>query len=294
MVSIIIPNYNGAELLRKNLPFVLKAKGNPENQIDEIIVVDDGSTDESVEVIKKEFPQVSLVKHVKNRGFAAAVNTGVRSSKGVLVALVNTDMEPTEDFLVAAIIDFKDNAVFGVSFHEEGYGWGKGVFRNGFIEHDPGTESESTHNTFWVSGGSGVFRRDLWFELGGLDEMLFAPFYWEDVDLSYRALKRGYKLLWEPKSHVRHEHEATIGKISLKKRNYIQERNQLLFIWKNLTSANYLRQHVAGLFKRIIKHPGYLKILLMALLRVPTLIKSKRKIRKLLRVSDEAVFNLNR
>jgi GT2 family glycosyltransferase len=289
-VSVVIPNFNGEELLNKNMPSVMTAFHNPANNILEVIVVDDGSKDESALLIKNNFPEVRLIKHTKNRGFSAAVNTGVRSAKADLVALLNTDVVPREDFLEKIGIHFKDKEVFAVSLHEDGFGWAKGVFSNGFIVHEPGQEDSVLKRTFWVSGGSGVFRRDTWFELGGLDEKTFHPFYWEDVDLSYRALKRGLKLYWEPEAKVTHHHATTIGKFSKAKRNSIQERNQLLFIWKNLTSSRLLKKHVTGVFSRALRRPGYIKIIILALLRFPYVFKLRRKLAKCQKVSDEAIF----
>jgi O-antigen biosynthesis protein len=291
-VSVVIPNYNGYELLKNNLPSVIVAKENKNNKIGEIVVVDDGSTDKSCELIKKEFPSVRLIKHIKNRGFASAVNTGLRSSFGSLVVLLNTDVIPSSDFLENVIPYFEKSDVFAVSFHEKGYGYAKGLFKSGFILHEPGKEDENKHLTFWVSGGSGIFRRSMWFELGGLDEKLFNPYYWEDVDLGYRALKKGYKLYWEPNSNVIHNHETTIGRFPKRKRNLIQERNQLLFIWKNISSPRMIRPHFIGLATKIIKHPGYIKVLFAALFKLPYTIRTRRKVLKMQKLSDEAVFDL--
>jgi glycosyltransferase involved in cell wall biosynthesis len=141
-VSIVIPNYNGEELLAKNLPLVLEAKKEKKNKILEIIVVDDASTDKSVYLIKKYFPQVRLIRHKVNRGFAASVNMGVRNAKGKLTALLNTDVKPEKNFLSPVFKHFKGNDVFAVSFHEKGFGWAKGVFEDGFIIHAKGTEVE--------------------------------------------------------------------------------------------------------------------------------------------------------
>jgi len=80
-VSIVIPNYNGELILSKNLPVVIRASKNPKNHIIEIIIVDDKSTDNSVNFIKSNFPQIKLIKHTANRGFYCAVNTGVRMAK---------------------------------------------------------------------------------------------------------------------------------------------------------------------------------------------------------------------
>jgi len=289
-VSVVIPNFNGEELLKKNLPSVLKAKDNPLNEIIEVIVVDDGSVDESVFLIKNNFPEVKLIKHKINRGFSASVNTGVRTAKGDLVVLMNTDVIPSQDFLVAVFSHFKDEKVFAVSLHEKGYAWARGIFKDGYIEIAPGEETIQAHLSFWVSGGSGVFRRSYWMKLGGMDEKLLSPFYWEDIDLCYRAAKRGWLNLWEPEANVVHKHESTISKFSKKYVERIRERNQLLVLWKNIISPNLFRKHVLGLLKRLAGHPGYLRIILMALFRIRTVLKARSKEKREGRVSDEAIF----
>jgi len=289
-VSLIIPNFNGSDLLQKNLPYVLSAVKNEKNNISEVIVVDDASKDDSVKIIKDNFPQVKLIKHKINRGFASSVNTGVRSSKGNLVVLMNTDVKPSKDFLKSVFKHFEKDDVFGVSLHEEGYGWTKPRIENGFIVYKSGRVGKKAKDTFWVSGGSGVFRRDIWIKLGGFDEKLF-KFYWEDVDICYRAAKRGLRLIWEPGAKVIHNHESTTGKVfSKKKLARMQEVNQLVFIWKNLTSPNLFRKHIAGLMKRIVRHPGYFKIAFIALLKIGVILKARKKEKKQCKVSDEAIF----
>jgi O-antigen biosynthesis protein len=291
-ISLIIPNYNGEALLKKNLPFFLKAKNFEDNKIEEVIIVDDGSEDDSINILRKDFSWVKVIKHKINRGFSAAVNTGVRAAKEELICLLNSDVVPETDFLKSTFPFFESPKVFAVSLNEIGeFSWAKGNFIDGFVGHSPGPKSTASHGTFWVSGGSGVFRRSIWMELGGMDEKLLSPFYWEDVDLCYRALKRGYELVWDPNAKVTHEHEATISSLSKTYVQRILERNQLLFIWKNITSANLFRKHLVGLFKRLIKHPGYIRIVLMAFSRITPLLKARNKELKEARVSDEAIFS---
>jgi len=289
--SIIIPNYNGESLLAKNLPYVTRAMNNKENNICEIVVVDDGSWDDSIKLIKDKFPQVKVIKHKINRGFSAAVNTGVRGSSGDLLVLLNSDVVPSEGFLINTLPHFKSPKVFAVSLHEKGYGWARGGFKDGFIQILPGEEGNSFHQSFYVSGGSGVFRRSIWMKLGGMDEELLSPFYWEDIDLSFRAAKRGYIVGWEPESYVVHNHESTISKLSKKYVSRIKERNQLLCLWKNLTSPGLVRKHVAGLFTRLVRHPGYLRVILMAVARLRIALKKKKREIKESKVSDEAIFS---
>lgn len=289
-VSVVIPNLNGEKLLEKNLPSVLKAKENPNNNITEIIIVDDGSWDGSVKLISKNFPQVKLIKHKINRGFSAGVNTGVRMAKGDLVVLLNTDVVPSEDFLEPIFKHFENKRVFAVSMHEDGFSYAKGYFGAGYIQLAMGEESSGAHPSFYVSGGSGVFRRSIWMELGAMDEKLLSPFYWEDIDICYRAEKRGYLNLWEPESHVIHNHESTIGKFPKTYVQRVKERNQLLVIWKNIHSPKLMRDHIIGIIRRTVKHPGYVRIILMAVSKIGVAMKARRKEMKLDTVSDEAVF----
>ena len=288
--SVVIPNYNGKELLEKNLPKVLACLENKANRIKEVIVVDDASTDGSVKLIKEKFPEIKLIKHRINRGFSATVNTGARMAKGRLIVLLNNDVVPKEDFLISVFPHFRNKNVFAVSLHEKDFSWAKGKFENGFIVHGPGPKTRKTHQTFWVSGGSGVFRRSQWMKLGGMDEKLFSPFYWEDLDLCYRAAKRGWGLLWEPKARVEHKHESTISRWPKKYVQRIQERNQLLFTWKNLTSPYLFRRHIAGLLNRMVRRPGYIRIVFMALLKIRQVWKARKKEKKETKISDEAIF----
>lgn len=291
-VSIIIPNWNGKELMEKNLPFVLEAMENKGNKILEVIVVDDGSSDDSYKFLKETYGnKIKTIKHTKNRGFSSAVNTGVRMAKGEFVCLLNTDVSPEKNFLVSTKILFDDKKVFGVSLHEKGYGASIGKFRDGFIVHDPGTESDRPQDTFWVSGGSGVFRRSIWMRLKGLDELLLSPLYWEDLDICYRALKRGYTLLWDPKAHVMHNHESTTSKLPKRRVNMFEQRNQLLVNWKNLTSTALFRKHLVGLMKRTMRHPGYIRIVFAALLKIRDVLKLRKIEKKESVLSDEAVFS---
>jgi len=289
-VSIVIPNYNTAFLLEKNLPIVLEAAKNPQNNISEIILVDDASPDNSAAVVKNKFPEVRLIRHKVNRGFSSSVNTGVRLAKGDLICLLNTDVLPEANFLENVLPHFENPRVFAVSLNEGGYSWARGFIKDGYVGHEPGPKDDKVHATFWVSGGSGVFRRSLWVKLGGMDERLLSPFYWEDLDLSYRAAKRGYILLWEPNSHVTHKHETTMSQLPKSYLQRIRERNHLIFIWKNLGSPRLFRKHVLGLFSRLVRHPGYIRIIFMALIKIRSIAKARKKEKREAKVSDEAIF----
>lgn len=241
-ISFIIPNYNSDNILVKNLPRVLA------NGADEIIIVDDGSTDRSDEKIKNQISKIKntekklkILENTKNLGFSSTVNRGVKEASGDVVVLLNTDVLPEPDFLAPLIGHFSDPLVFAVGCMDKSIEEEKVIFRGrglakwsrGFLVHWRG-EVDKT-DTFWVSCGSGAFRKDLWLKLGGLDE-IYNPFYWEDIDLSYRAKKAGYKLVFEPKSVVIHKHEEGVikQKFSPLMIKTIVYRNQFIFSWKYL------------------------------------------------------------
>lgn len=293
-VSIVIPNWNGVEKLKKNLPRVLKVRG-----VDEVIVSDDASTDGSVELLKSQFPQVKLVVREKNGGFASNVNTGVKASSGELAFLLNTDTVPEEDCLRAILPHFKDPKVFSVG-PSTGGSWSWAKFKNGFFWHymTPASQGQAlrmrtgrAHQTLWVSGGSGVFRRSIWDKLGGLDE-IYNPFYEEDVDLGYRAIKRGYINSFEPNSYVEHYKQTGVitQHFSQQTISQIAQRNQLLFIWKNITSVKLIRQHQTALIKILLIHPKYWAVFLKALTHLPAVLQKRGIEKKEAILTDEEIL----
>ncbi len=291
-ISIVIPNYNGRHLLESNLPAVIQAIKNKNNNISELIIVDDGSVDDSISYLSKNFKGLyKLIRHTKNRGFSAAVNAGVRATHADLVLLLNNDVFPDPDFLVETQKLFINENVFAVSLHEKNHGPARASFQNGFIDiGNPKPESKKAELTFYVSGAAGLFNKKIWQELGGMDERLLSPFYWEDIDICYRALKRGYITMWSPDGKVVHNHESTSSKLPKKYVARIKERNQLLMLWKNIHSKAMLSKHVNYIFRRIAKAPGYLLVLILALARFDRLLKARKREIKESIVSDEAVF----
>lgn len=245
-VSIVIPNRNGARLLQQNLPSVITAaKGT------EVIVVDDGSGDDSSTVLAKDFPSVRVIRRDRHEGYASTVNAGVKEAGGEIVILLNTDVRPDKHFLAPLTKHFNDPVVFAVGCMEKSIEGGKTILRGrgvatwekGFFIHSRGEVNKTT--TAWVAGGSGAFRKSMWEELGGMDT-IYNPFYWEDIDLSYRALKAGYKVLFESRSVVIHEHEQGAimkGYLPMHVR-MIAYRNQFLFIWKNVSDPGIMFAHV--------------------------------------------------
>lgn len=254
-ISIIIPNWNGASLLSQHLPSVVK-----EAHGAEIIIVDDASDDESGRVVRSRFPKIKVIEKKSRDGYASTVNVGVQAAQGDIVVLLNTDVEPEPGFLNPLISHFSDPSVFAVGCLERSVeggltvlrGRGEAMWRKGFFVHWRGEIDR--YDTAWVSGGSGAFRRDLWLKLGGMDEM-YNPFYWEDIDLSYRAIQSGYKLVFEPRSIVNHFHEKGNIKRTFSPWvvNVTAYRNQFIFIWKNLSDPSQLTAHMIWTPIRIIQ-----------------------------------------
>ena len=259
-ISIIIPNYNGEKLLRKNLPSVLEAVREYKEGRVEIIIPDDPSTDKSAKVIS-DFIEFVHEKNItvrtisnKNRneaGFSKNIQRGVSLATGDILILINSDVRPHSNFLTPLLSHFSDPKVFAVACMDESRekgetvlrGRGVGRFEKGFLMHREGKLDKT--NTLWASGGSSAFRKSTWDKLRGLD-ILYNPFYWEDIDLSYRALKSGYQIVFEPKSVVIHEHEEGAIKNKFKpiQIQKIAYRNQFIFVWKNITDPLLLISHL--------------------------------------------------
>lgn len=273
--SVVIPNWQGRALLEKNLPSVLAIGA------DEVIVVENGSTDGSLEYLKKQVTsnkkqELKVIENERNLGFARGVDQGVKAATGDVIILLNTDVSPSQDLIKHILRHFQGESVFAVSFNEEEWSWAKGFMSRGLIEHAPGKKVELAHDSFWASGGSAAFARGKWLELGGFN-LIYEPFYWEDVDLSYRAQKRGWKVLWEPNAQVEHKHEVTVGKHSLgDKKDMVAQRNQILFFWCNITSTSMWVQHLIYMPLRLI-HPGYWIPFLWAILKLPQVLVSRIK-----------------
>lgn len=249
-ISIVIPNYNGAENLKNNLPRIWKAMEKFGSDA-ELIIVDDASTDASTEYLERT---PTIIKNQKNLGFAASCNIGAKQATGEIIVLLNSDVSPEENFLEPLVKHFQDPQVFAVGCLEKNvnekneiidtHGVGKLFFKDGIFQHAKG--DLNSKETDWVCGGSGAFRRNLFLKLGGFDTR-FAPFYWEDVDLSYRAKKMGFKLLFEKQSVVLHRHlsGAILRKYSKEEIKKISFRNQIKFTRKH---ANILQKIYLLLF----------------------------------------------
>lgn len=285
-LSVIIPNYNGQKLLQQNLPAVVATK--PE----EIIVVDDASTDTSIEFISANFPEIKLVRLPHNAGFARAVNAGAAAAKGDIVILFNNDVSPQPDCLAGLTNQFAaDPDLFSIGFLETDPATGKkrgksrGYWQRGLVHHVLAPDL-NTGATFWTFAAAAAYRKSMWDKLGGLDA-LFRPAYWEDIDLSYRAYKQDWKLVFDPTRQVSHTAESTMKLVLGQKITHLSYKNQLLFIWKNITSTKLLMTHLLWLPYHIIFDPrGFW----LALIQLPEALLNRYKQLPSI-TADEAILN---
>ncbi len=256
--SIVIPVYNGKQYLSDNLLSVIALGA------DEIVIVDDASTDGSADYIAKNYPHIKLIRHTKNLRFPISVNDGFKNSSGDIVFLLNQDLKPQKSLISNALKHFSDKNIFAVTFNERERSWAEGIWKNGMLEFKNGKIDDQIHESLWASGGSAAFRKDLWNQLGGFDP-IFSPGYFEDLDLGLRAKKAGYKIIWDPECKVDHQVSGTFPKtFTPQKLQHIKDRNYLLAVWKNLPSSQ-LVPHLGSLIKRIAQHPGYIIPVLWAL-----------------------------
>lgn len=250
--SVVIPNWNGRELLESYLPSVVAAmRGNPDN---EIIVVDNASEDGSRDLLRTGFPEVKVIELAGNLGFGGASNVGVRAASNRIVVLLNNDMRVEPDFLPPLLEGFTDEKVFSVACQifftdpnrvREETGLAQGWWENGSlrVRHRIDDGVTSLYPTFYGSGGSTAVDREKFLELGGFDPLL-KPFYLEDTDLGYMAWKRGWKVMYQPKSVVYHEHRGTIGRRFRKEEiQAVLAKNFTLWVWKNIHEWGRLASH---------------------------------------------------
>ena len=210
-ISIIIPNWNGADLLRAYLPSVLEAKQKYPGKV-EIIVVDDASTDASVDTLNEKFPAIRTVVHKQNLGFGQACWTGARTAEHPVLIFLNSDVEVDSQFIEPLAHCLKNPANFAASpliFDEGGNLSDVTIcipyFRLGKIRYkafppqlllDSRCQLPHPWYTLFPVGAAFAVRRERFLELQGFDD-LFSPFYYEDTDLGFRAWRRGWHGPWK-------------------------------------------------------------------------------------------------
>lgn len=296
MISIVIPVYKNKEdflnNLKQNLCF-LKDK--------EIIIVNDNPKESIKNEVLLIDKKIILIENKENLGFAKSVNIGVAKAKNSYILLLNSDVVIKDINFESLIKKFQTNSkLFAIAFAQIERNKkivGKNIiyFKNGLIFHkkadniDPGI-------TAWAEGGAALFDKEKFLYLGGFDE-LYSPFYWEDIDLSYRGWKSGLEIIFDPLTEVYHFHGTTIKKYHQQKIiETIAFKHQFIFIFKNL-DISYLFFTLLWLPYWIVyfllkKKLEFLMGLILSLFKIKAIVKKRIINKKQFRLKDAQVLKL--
>ncbi|MCZ8330598.1 MAG: glycosyltransferase family 2 protein [Flavobacterium sp.] len=245
-IAVVILNWNGEKLLKQFLPSVISFSSEAK-----IYVADNASTDNSLEVIKNQFPSVTIIQNDANYGFAKGYNVALQNIEEKYLCLLNSDVEVTQNWLTPIlslfennpevgiiqpkILDYKNKAYFeyagaaGGFIDKFGYPFCRGrIFDN--VEKDNG-QYDDEQTIFWASGACFFIRKDIFNQLNGFDDDFFA--HQEEIDLCWRAINGGYKIKYTSKSVVFHVGGATLNEGNPRK-TFLNFRNSLLMLLKNL------------------------------------------------------------
>jgi len=296
MISVIIPVYKNTQIFLNNLKQNLGFLKNTQ-----ILVINDDpekSIKKEIEVFNQK--NIFLIENKKNLGFGQSVNIGAKYANGDYLFLLNTDVILNNKNYLHALKYFNKNSnLFAVSFAQverKNKIVGKNViyFKDGLFCHRKANNLNFGFNA-WAEGGACLIDRKKFNYLGGFDNV-YSPFYWEDVDLSYRAWKAGFQILFDPKILVKHYHESTIGKYFDKNKiKAIAYRNQLIFNLKNITDFDLMAKFIFFFFKRLIKAIMifdfiYLKAMIAFILKIPLIIIKKISVIKIYKISDKKII----
>lgn len=243
-LSIVILNFNGRKHLETFLPSVLEHAGGHE-----IVIADNASTDESVDFLKSNYPEIRLIINKSNGGFAQGYNEALKQVESEFYLLLNSDIEVTANWTEPLLEAMKDNRVAGcqpkvLSYsrktHFEHAGAAGGYLDKNYfpfcrgrifehVEEDLGQYNEPKE-VFWATGAALMIRSKCYHEAGGLDEDFFA--HMEEIDLCWRLKQKGYKFMAIPESKIHHVGGGTLDYASPFK-TYLNFRNSLFMLIKN-------------------------------------------------------------
>lgn len=245
-IAVVILNWNGASLLEQFLPKIISYSAGAD-----LYVADNASTDASIAILTNRFPEIKIIQNSENFGFAKGYNEGLKHVEADVYALVNSDIEVTQNWLQPIIktfesepqtaiiqpkiLDFKDKSKFeyagaaGGFIDSYGYPFCRGrIFES--IEKDLGQYNDSIE-IFWASGACFFIRKEVFESLNGFDESFFA--HQEEVDLCWRAYNKRHITKYIPTSVVYHVGGATLQQGNPKK-TFLNFRNSLLMLTKNV------------------------------------------------------------
>jgi GT2 family glycosyltransferase len=264
-VSLIIPTYNGWHLLAPCLDAVARQTRRP----DEVIVVDDASTDGTPDLLRERYSWVRVLALPRNLGFVGAVNHGIEVATGDVIALLNNDTEPEPGWLAALVAPLEEDPQIGFCASKlllfdrrdylqaagDGYSTGGVPVNRGASARDDG-RFDRPEDVFGASGGAAAYRREALREVGGFDPWLVS--YLEDTDFNWRAQLLGYRCRYVPQARVYHRVSASGGGV---RPSYFCGRNFLLVLASDVPGP-LLRKH----WRDVVREQG--AVLLEALRHV--------------------------
>jgi GT2 family glycosyltransferase len=320
LISVVLLNWNGANVLEKCLDSLRNQTYRPL----EIIVVDNASTDGSVELVRRGFPDVKLIVNERNLGFGGGNNVGIRASQGRYVMMLNNDtrldpkcieelkrsIEKDERYGACAskiLLEYEDNLIdaAGISVCPDGLSIGRGRL-------EEGDRYDEEAEVFFASDCACLYRRKMLEDIGLYDEDFFA--YADETDMGWRAQLAGWKCIYNPEAIVYHFHSASSGTYSPFKA-FLVERNRIWVAVKNFpilllifgqfyTFWRYILQAygaftgkgAAGRFTSDFSKIELVKILIKVYLSIwkslPLMIRKRRAIQKKKRISNREVYKL--
>jgi hypothetical protein len=307
-VSVVIPNWN----TRRFLGSCLRSLREQTFRDFEIILVDSGSTDDSLSFVAENFPEVRTIALGENRGFSGAVNAGIAASDSELVVLLNNDTEQDPAWLASLVRAAEAYPKAGsfasklVDFHERHVLDGAGdalrksglPYRLGHGEQDFG-QFEKPVPVFGACAAAALYRREMLDDIGLFDEDFFA--YCEDGDLSFRAQLAGYGCLYVPGAVVYHVGSASTGGKRSPTATRLGTRNSVCLLVKNLPASlapRILPAFAAGQFSRLAVTtltgvlPAHLKGLAEALRLLPRMLRKRRLVQRRRRVPVSRIGKL--
>lgn len=271
MLSIIIPNFNGVEHLKTCFPSLFAQTFKDFR----VILVDNGSSDESVIYTQNSFPQIHIIKLDHNTGFSKAVNEGIKlslqDSKIEFILLLNNDIEMDREFLQAGVDTFIHNnevsfiAAKMLNYYERDMiddcgdsirAFGRIPFARGYGERDSG-QYDKGEFIFGASAGAGFYRKEIFEQAGLFDESFFA--YYEDIDLSFRAQLLGFKCYYQPKAICYHKRGGTASVATQGFQTEQCERNLLLMRLKNYPLSLYILYQPIFFIARIVRYYRFMR-----------------------------------
>lgn len=260
-ISVVIPNYNGKDLLESNIPHVYNALKTSGITDFEIIISDDASKDQSVNFLKKNYPEIILIENKTNKGFSGNTNSGIFRATKSLVLILNSDVVLTDHYFEYLIPYFDSSCTFGVMGRivspdsrtiQDGAKYPASVFGRIRAGTNYLIKDQSSHLSLFLLGANALVDREKLFEIGGFDE-IFNPYNSEDVDLGLRAWRLGYKCYYEHRAICKHQFSTTLKKEPNQKVKMISNRNVMILHYIHLNTQESIYYFTSLIFRTFFR-----------------------------------------